>query len=164
MKVGIIDACGIVNLIRSGGAGTILNALSMEIWFEGLVEDEIIQDKIALDELVDAGLLHRFDGSGISATAVGEIAGEHDIGVGEAECITICVESGETLISDDKRARAVGQKLLGEDSVTGIIGLLCRCIDNGAINPSEASKLLENARTHGGFLPEFDFERRELVA
>ncbi|KQW77340.1 hypothetical protein ASC89_19315 [Devosia sp. Root413D1] len=164
MQAAIIDACALINLIRSGGAAEILSAIPTEVWFQGLVEDEIVKDKVILEQLLEAGLIHRFDGSSLSATAVGDIAADHEIGVGEAECVTICVESGELLISDDRRARDVGVDLLGAENVTGFIGLLCQCIDGGAISSVQAAKWLANAQGAGGFLPDFDFDTRQMVA
>ena len=164
MSAAIIDACALINLIRSGGAEKILSSITLEVWFEGLVDDEIVTDRPMLESLLDAGLIHRFDGSSLSATAVGEVASSHEIGVGEAECLTICIESGELLISDDRRARTVGQMLLGGENVTGFIGLLCQCIDSGAISSMEAAIWLANAQNAGGFLPDYDFEKRQQVA
>jgi predicted nucleic acid-binding protein len=164
MSAAIIDACALINLIRSGGAERILSSIPLEVWFEGLVDDEIVTDRAVLESLLSAGLIHRFDGSSLSASAVGEVAASHEIGVGEAECLTICIDSGELLISDDRRARNVGQSLLGSENVTGFIGLLCQCIDGGAISSVQAATWLANAQNAGGFLPDFDFEKRQLVA
>lgn len=164
MSIAIIDTCSLINLIRSGGASTILRGISIEVWFQGLVEDEIVLDKPALDDLVEKGLLHKFDGSGLSATFVGTLAGEHEIGVGEAECLAVCVNYGTTFISDDRKARSVAQHLLGTSQVIGVIGLLCKCIDIGVIDTSQAMVWLYTAQSLGGFLPNFDFNSRQLVA
>lgn len=164
MPVAIIDACALINLLKSGGARKVLASVSAEVWFQGLVEDEVIGGAAELQRLVEDGLLHRFDGNDVMARDVAQIATAGDIGLGEAECIAICLESDAAFISDDRRAREFAKGELGEKNVTGMIGLLCHCIDNGDLTCEAAAALLAQAQQAGGYLPQFDFETREMVA
>ena len=164
MRAAIIDACALINLINSGNANEILAACGLEVWVQGLVEDEIVSGAGILEALISQGLIRRYDGTNLQASRVSEIIIAHDLGVGEAECIAICIEGGLKLISDDKRARDAATETLGSGEVVGMIGLLCASIDAGALTPTLAAALLAQAKKAGGFLPEFDFVTRSLVA
>lgn len=160
MQNAIIDACALLNLLRCQSAQYLLGNIKLSMTVQGLVEDEILDQSDDVDELVRCRLLTRYSGAKILARDVGEIAGKYRIGLGEAECIAIAVREKFGFVSDDRRARIVGSNILGRENVTGTIGILCRCIDSGFIDIEQASALLALAQQSGGYLPNFDFERR----
>lgn len=162
MTVAIIDACALINLINTG-ASDLIAELMWDIRCQGLVEDELADQTNALERLFEIGALSRLAGD-IPASEVASIVTAHRLGLGEAECIAFCHRNPWLFISDDQRARKVAAAAFGASRVTGTIGLLCDCVDHGILSNSSAADALGLARQAGGYLPEFDFGSRALVA
>lgn len=148
-----IDTCCLINLINSGLLPRIVAATGRSFQFQGLVEDELVSHRAVVESLVKTGLLTRISGAGFSASEVGAIALRHNIGVGESECIAICLKTGVLLASDDRRARNAGISELSKNRVTGSIGLLRDTVQSGLIEAGEAAEAVICMRSAGAFVP-----------
>lgn len=161
MHMLIADTCALINICNTSIADLLLSAPGA-VCYQGLVEDECASHKEELESLVRSGKLLKFNGSLIRASAVGDLAVTHSLGLGESECLVIARDFGYDFISDDNKARRTATKILS-GKVTGTIGLLCECIDKRILNESAAMSALEKAKAAGGHIPNYDFTIRSIV-
>jgi hypothetical protein len=69
------------------------------------------------------------DPSQISAELFLELIETYGLGVGETECLTLCLNHSYVLCCDDNRARRVAEALIGPERLNGSLRLLRWCRD-----------------------------------
>ena len=96
----------------------------------------------------------------ISADAINgdlflSILNQYSLGKGETECITIALQREEFVVAiDDRKARKITKNLIGEERITGSIGLLRMLTSEGSITPEYAFERYQYMKEVGGFLPD----------
>ncbi|WAJ30097.1 hypothetical protein [Antarcticirhabdus aurantiaca] len=160
----IIDSCALINIGNASVCDRIFASGAYRLHIQGLVRLESLSFEPQIAELLQRNLLQEFDGSLITASQVAAISQKYRIGVGEAECILIARQASFGILIDDKKARKAASKEGVTGEITGTLGLLCKCIDCGALTAAEAISCLKEMRDAGGFLPQFDFSSRKIIA
>ncbi len=102
---------------------------------------------------VEAGRLALVDDKLISVSRFLRAKAEWQLDNGETECILAAAEVGCSVACDDKAARKVIARVLGESRVTGSIGLLREAVQAGLLTQAEAFAAYQLMRQRGGFLP-----------
>jgi len=115
---------------------------------------ECEQQRTELTESIAAGHLVVSDDSSLLSSTFAQLLTDHNLGMGETECLAFCLGDSEmAFCSDDKRARGVARLLFGEIRVTGTISLLRECVRCGTLSSTDAKNSYEEMRACGGFLP-----------
>ena len=100
------------------------------------------------------------DDDDIDAERFLDLLDVHTLGRGETESIVACEGLGFGLCCDDKRARALGEQLLGRGVVVGTIGVLRWCVAEQIVDCGMAFMIYNEMKARGGFLP--DVPKREF--
>jgi predicted nucleic acid-binding protein len=158
MTLTCTDACCINNLINGKAVDAVAAANHRRFCVEGIIQDEVIQNREELERLIRSGLVQEFLGDNVKASEVGDVAAKHNIGLGEAECIAIGKKAGANVASDDSRARRAATNELGERRVTGTLGLLREAVARKTMTPSQAFESYRRMVEKGGYLPKVDDE------
>ena len=88
----------------------------------------------------------------------------YQLGEGETECLAFACQGDDIVCCDDRRARAMITRELGEGRVTGTLGILIRMIHHGLIESQSAIAAYEQMRRQGGFLPEVSVQDLDKAA
>jgi len=156
----IIDACALVNLILGETAEECLRLIDPKVQVTPAIDKEChgrTQTAEALRALLASDLLETCNAE-ISSDALVEFMTVHRLGAGESEAILACAQIERHLWSDDRRARRVAAETLGDDRVTGTIGILLRLCGLGDVTPEAAYSAYCAMRAAGGFLPVIELE------
>lgn len=129
-------------------------------WFIGpLVLGECEQDDAipsALQRAIDHEKIVLLDDSSISGTAFLHFLQSYELGEGETECLTFGVSADFVVCCDDRRARRMIAQELGEDRVTGSLGLMKAAVAGGMLSVAEAMAGYHRMKAAGAFLPNID--------
>lgn len=159
----IVDACGVINLIAGGIAQSCLEPIDPTAQVTPATEGECQGKQYTarvLRLLIEAALLELSEIE-ITADDLTSFMTEHQLGAGESEAILTCRAVQKHFWCDDRKARNVARGLLGEDAVTGTIGILRELVSLGEIAADEAFGAYAAMRAAGAFLPvleQADFE------
>lgn len=152
----ILDASTLLNLANGEVLSKILRLPGTSFQVSGVVRDESHTVAQAIDAAVAAGRLALVDDKLISISRFLRAKAEWQLDNGETECILAAAEVGSSVACDDKAARKVIVKVLGEDRLTGSIGLLREAVKAGLLTQIEAFTAYRLMRERGGFLPAID--------
>ena len=153
----VIDASTLINFYKA--------SILCEI-FE--IDEEYLIGEIVLHECGEIISCHlaakndrwqKIDQTQISGSQFFELNVSRRLGICESECISYCLTSPKSaLVSDDKKARKVGVELLGDERITGTIGLLQKLVLTGRLSAIEAQMAYMKMKDSGSFLPKLDDE------
>lgn len=150
----ILDASSAINLVNGGVLTTVLRIRDCEFAVGPQVLEECHDQQGELADAVERGQLTVLDDDVISGSAFAALLVEHQLGLGETECLAFAqLDSELAFCSDDKRARAVARTVLGESRVIGSIYLLKECVRQRLLSGTEANGAYAEMRAQGGFLP-----------
>lgn len=152
----ILDASTLLNLANGEVLSKVLRLPGTSFQVSGVVRDESRTVAQAIDAAVAAGRLALVDDKLISVSRFLRAKAEWQLDNGETECILAAAEVGSSVACDDKAARKVIVKILGEDRLTGSIGLLREAVKAGLLTQAEAFAAYRLMRERGGFLPAID--------
>lgn len=150
----IFDACSLINLTNGQVLSTIL---ALEICTVG----PIVRGEVTLPEIEDAvacGLMRALDDGPLSSEPFLRLIEEERLGEGESECISAALQMTLSVCSDDDKARKVGRRLLGEDRVTGSLGLLRKAVRASRLTSDQAHEAYRRMLLCGAFLPSISIE------
>lgn len=150
----ILDASTLLNLANGEVLSTVLRLPSVTFQVSAVVRDESRTIRDAIDAAVEAGHLELVDDKLISVVRFLRAKDEWNLDNGETECILAATAIGCSVACDDKNARKVITKALGEEHLTGSIGLLREAVKAGLLTQSNAYAAYQLMRKRGGFLPE----------
>lgn len=151
----IIDACALINLILGEAAEECLCSVDPKVQVTPAIAKEChgrTHTAEALRALLSSDLLEPCDVE-ITSDALIDFMAAHGLGAGESEAILACAQVERYLWSDDRRARRVAAETLGEDRVTGTIGVLQSLCILGDLGPEAAYTAYCAMRAAGSFLP-----------
>ena len=151
----VIDSSVVINL-SNVDALSVLHALpDRKFWVTQAVVDECwptCGDDLATE--IATRRLSVVDDTHIDASNFLDLLDTHSLGRGETEAIVACDQLGFALCCDDKRARALGRKVLGACRVSGTIAILRWCINDTIVTAQTAYAMYQQMRKKGGFLPD----------
>jgi predicted nucleic acid-binding protein len=151
----VLDASSIINLINGSVFKEILDLSDFDYSTCPLVVGECVGDYGSeVSKLLDSNRIVLLDESSVSVRTFVDLLARFNLGDGETECLCFCLTSDFTFCSDDRKARNVGESLLGSDRVTGSLGLIKRAVEDMLLTPSEAEDAYREMRRRGGFLPD----------
>lgn len=149
----ILDASTLLNLANGEVLSKVLRLPGITFQVSGVVRDESRTIAQAIDAAVDAGRLALVDDKLISVSRFLRAKAEWQLDNGETECILAAAAIGCSVACDDKAARKVISKTLGDSRLTGSIGLLREAVRAGLLTQAEAFAAYRLMRERGGFLP-----------
>ncbi len=150
----LFDACALLNLTNGGVLTHALALPASSFLICNAVYAEIRSIREDLQCLIDAGILRFIDDNSISASQYLELKEKHELGDGETECIVFAISNYCTLVFDDNAARKTAHKLIGENRVTGSIGILRACVAHSLLTREEAYAAYVRMKNAGGYFPE----------
>lgn len=151
----IIDASSIINLLNADALRTVCHLRKCRLWLTPMVVGECGPTHAAeLLALQQEGLCNFVDEIDVPAELFLELLAEHELGDGETESIAVCRSNGFALCCDDRKARQLGGRILGEENVAGSLRLLRHCVEERLLECVEAFRLFNVMREQGGFLPD----------
>ena len=151
----MIDSSVVINL-SNGDALSLLRSLPRRrFWVTQAVVDECwptcgedLATEIAMRRLSVVDDAH------IDAARFLDLLDAHSLGRGETESIVACERLGFTLCCDDKRARSLGNDVLGNGRVAGMIAVLRWCVADAIVSAETAHAIYQKMQAKGGFLPD----------
>jgi predicted nucleic acid-binding protein len=149
----ILDASTLLNLANGEVLSKILRLPDVSFQVSGVVRDESKTIAQAIDAAVEAGRLALVDDKVISVARFLRAKSEWQLDNGETECILAASAIGGSVACDDKAARKVISKTLGDSRLTGSIGLLREAVRAGLLTQAEAFAAYRLMIERGGFLP-----------
>ena len=150
----ILDASTLLNLANGEVLSKILRLPGVTFQVSAVVRDESRTIAQAIDAAVAVERLALVDDRLIGVAQFLRAKAEWQLDNGETECILAAAAVGCSVACDDKAARKVISKTLGEKRLTGSIGLLREAVKAGLLTRPEAFAAYRLMRERGGFLPE----------
>ena len=154
----VMDACSVINLHNGGVLEVVCSNAVAKFQIGPIAGGECSEECAgALAALHGAGKIEYLTDTPLDADEFLDFVAEHRLGAGEAECIMLAALDAQTFVScDDMRGRKKGTLILGEERVTGSIGLLKMAVAKGVISVAHAFASYSQMKEAGGFLPEVD--------
>jgi predicted nucleic acid-binding protein len=155
-----VDASSVINLINSGRANASLRGLPSV----ARVTPEVKRETDANSDTGNATQILMGDGlleSEPEIVSFAELEGlifASSLGAGECETILSCSKTGRTVCCDDKKARKLAIEMLGDEKLTGSIGLLKHKVTEGTLTADEALEAVQQMVHRGAFLPQVNVE------
>ena len=150
----ILDASTLLNLANGEVLSKMLRLPGISFQVSAVVRDESRTIAQAIDAAVNAGRLALVDDKLIGVAQFLRSRAEWHLDNGETECILAADIVGCSVACDDKAARRVVSKTLGQERLTGSIGLLRQAVKANLLTKQEAFAAYRLMRDRGGFLPE----------
>jgi predicted nucleic acid-binding protein len=155
----LFDASALIHLLNGNLLDVVLT-LPEKTWFVGpIVLQECEQSgnvPQVLQQAIDNKSILVLDDSTISATSFLLFLQSYGLGEGETECLTFGSISDYIICCDDRRARQMIAKELGNDRLTGSLGLLKESVQKGILMVAEAIEGYNTMVVKGAFLPNID--------
>ena len=150
----VVDASSVINLINGGALHLLRKLRRRRFWVTRSVINEVwpTDGKQVLTEVALDGL-SVIDDVDINVGRFLELLESYLLGAGETESIVACEVLGHTLCCDDRKARDLGRTILGENRVTGSIGILKWYVSELALDPTNVYQMYQVMIAKGGFLP-----------
>lgn len=149
----LFDSSALFNLSNGGVLSHAIALPASDYLVCGAVHKETPTIRETLSILAKAGAIRYIDDKEISANQFLEIKNKYELGDGETECIVYAINNSCTLVSDDWYARQTAIQIIGQDRVTGSIGILQRCVSHSLLAEKEAYKAYLAMKAAGGYLP-----------
>jgi predicted nucleic acid-binding protein len=150
----IFDASALFNLVHGDVFDVILSVLDQPPCLGPQVKAECITIASALDQAVRAYRLEMLDDTVLPASLFFQLLEKYELGAGETECLAFASVQPLLVCCDDRRARNMITRELGDGRVTGTLGLLIRAIQAGVLTPDRATAAYQLMRRRGAFLPD----------
>jgi predicted nucleic acid-binding protein len=150
----ILDACSIIILQSGSVLDVVLTIQGFKFAVCPAVRNEVRELSAVITSKIMSGEITELDDRELGANEVSEIAGKHNLGLGEGECLAFCNKKPElAFCTDDKKARAVGVSLLGQKRILSVRELLIQCVAEGLMTSLDAFAAYEQMRARGAYLP-----------
>ena len=150
----VVDACTLINLANGEVLSKLLQLPDLTFQVSAVVRGESKTISAAIDVAVSSGRLQIVDDSLISVSDFRRAKSEMGLDDGETECVLAAKALGCFVACDDGAARKVISGKLGEERLSGSIGLLRRAVSEGMIDSRQAFTAYKLMRERGGFLPD----------
>ena len=155
--IALVDASTLINLVNGGLCGRVLELPDITFAVGPQVLEECKRQRASVDELLAKGLRVLSDDN-LPASLFFSLLSEHELGLGETECLALAIHTGGSVCTDDRKARKMCGAAIGSERVLGTAKLLRLCVLNGIIGTDEALGAYELMRSKGAFLPDVPHE------
>ncbi len=150
------DTCSWVNLVNCGLLETVLAFLRGQKAIVGAVQMEMSGPYRDLFDTLQSDNQCDLCAGEVDAEELQEFIRTENIGQGEAHSILACRNQEICFICDDRRARSVAERIIGQERVIGSIGILCSLLATGVMDIEETLLRVGKMIESGGFLPTMD--------
>lgn len=150
------DTCSWVNLVNCGLLEAVCNFLKGRKAIVGAVQIEMNGPYRELFDALQSDSQCGLCESDVDPEELQEFIRTENIGQGEAHSILACRNQNICFICDDRRARLVAERVIGQERVIGSIGILCSLLAAGILDIEETLLRLTKMIESGGFLPTMD--------
>jgi predicted nucleic acid-binding protein len=155
----IFDACALFNLVHGEVFEVIVGMLDPPACLGPQVRSESRSIAGVLDQALGASRIELLDDATLPASLFFALLEKYELGAGETECLAFASVQPLIICSDDRRARNMATRELGEGRVIGTLGLLIRATELSVLTPGAAIAAYELMRRRGGFLPDVPADR-----
>ena len=149
----VFDASSLLNLHNGGLVPTVLALPRLRLAYGPLVRQECRSIGSALDTLVAKGSAELLTDDDVPFARFADLSREYQLGPGETECLVLGEALGCSVCCDDLRARKMIIKEIGNDRLTGTIGLIQAAVMEGLITEEQARSAHSKMIASGAFLP-----------
>ena len=156
----VLDTCSLINLCNGGVLLHVLRLPNLAFCVGPSVSFEAKSLIAELKPLLDGGLMFQLDSEIMSAVTYLDFKTRFGLGDGETECMAGAQQFGYSIVCDDAAARKAASELLGDQRVTGSIGLLRMCVSSGLLSAEQGFAAYQLMLQSGAFLPKLT--QREL--
>ncbi|TIO34973.1 hypothetical protein [Mesorhizobium sp.] len=150
------DTCSWINLVNCGLLETVLAFLRGQKAIVSAVQMEMSGTYRELFDALQSDSQCGLCQSEVDPAELQEFIRAENIGQGEAHSILACRDRDISFVCDDRRARAVAERIIGKEKVIGSIGILCSLLATGILDIEETLLCLDKMIEAGGFLPTMD--------
>jgi len=157
----VLDASTLINLANGEVFAKVLSLPGRSFQVSPVVLSESRTVAKAIRAAVRRGDIEWVDDDAIDAHEYEDALEGWGLGPGETECILAAKALGYSVACDDRAARRVIERELGQARMTGTIGLLRQTVVAGLLTPQEAFAAYQQMERLGGYLPRValsDFE------
>jgi predicted nucleic acid-binding protein len=149
-----LDTCSFIHLAQGGVLDIVLELRDQEFFVGPIVRGEVQQLKTIVDRCITNLQISVLPDDELIFDDVADFSNQHNLGVGESECILFCLRRKElNVCSDDRRARLIGANVLSSERVVGTSDLLKECVRQGMLTAQDSFAAYEQMRARGAFLP-----------
>ena len=149
----ILDASCAINLVNGDVFEIIVDLENASVLLGPIVLSECISVKSSISSALCSGKIKLLDDNAVETTTYLSILRKYNLGPGEVECIAFGkVRSGKVCM-DDKLARSAAIREIGQERVSGSLGLLRHTVGLGRLNVDTAFDAYSRMIARGGFLP-----------
>jgi predicted nucleic acid-binding protein len=150
----VVDACALINLFN-GHALELVLALDEHTFAVGpIVLGECAGElRPVLEHHIARAALQLLDDDLVPVGSFAALLARFRLGDGETECLAFAELAGLDVCTDDGAARKAVRELLGEDRLTGSLGLLRTAVGLQRLAAAEAYARYLEMVAAGGFLP-----------
>jgi predicted nucleic acid-binding protein len=149
----IFDASSLFNLHNGELFPVLVMLPRVDILFGPQVRQECRSIASSLDQLLLDGAAKLLDDDDLAFGRFAELAIRYELGPGETECLVFAESLGCTVCCDDGRARKMISREIGDDRLTGTIGLIQMACAHGILSDAQARSAHSLMIARGGFLP-----------
>jgi predicted nucleic acid-binding protein len=144
----VADACVLINLMHVSRLDLCARIPGFEIVVPEQVREEVVRQRATLDDAISRGVLRIEAITDLGAFVLFARLTER-LGRGEAACLTLAVERGWLVASDEKgRFRREAEERLGKERLLGTADLFMKAIHAGQLSVEEADADKAVLETH----------------
>ncbi|KAF0807023.1 hypothetical protein A6D6_01022 [Alcanivorax xiamenensis] len=152
----IIDTCTVINFHNANITSLVLSRCEDAVYIGEICLAEVDEEqKATLTPYINSGRVEVLSANELDLDAFIEAKTEMILGDGETECIIWAMAANLCICTDDGRARKKAKEVLGDDLVTGSLGLLKRLVECEVITVESAFLMYSMMIESGAFLPSF---------
>ncbi|MCX2473531.1 hypothetical protein OQZ33_04220 [Pedobacter sp. MC2016-05] len=151
----VLDSSSIFNLINGGCIDKLTSMKEHKFFIGDLIMDQEILNplqQVIVDGLIQKGILVLVS-SEVTTSQIINLQNKYGLGLGETECMAICINKGFVICTDDLKARKSSKKEFGEENVIGSMSLLREGVRKLLLQCDEAIDMYHTMIIKGGFLP-----------
>jgi predicted nucleic acid-binding protein len=159
----LFDASPLLNLANGDVLDVVIRIPDLRARIGPQVRGECLSIRVQLDVQIEAGHIALLDDAVLPGAKFLSLLDKYQLGVGETECLAFATLGDDVVCCDDRRARTMITKELGQKRVTGSLGLLIRAVHHDLLSNDVAFASYQQMRRRGGFLPELSMEELDAA-
>jgi len=151
----VLDTSSIINLINGAVFDRVITMKGYRFFVgDQLLNKEVLNEvqKIIIEALIAKEKIILLS-SDITASLISDLKIKYRLGLGETECMALCLNTNKAICTDDFKARKFSVIELGEPLVFGSLSLLKESVSSGTISCTEVLASYTLMIEKGGFLP-----------
>ena len=154
----IFDASSLLNLANGDVLETVLSLPNVIPRVGPQARGECASIEARLDALIAARKFFLLDDENMPAALFVSLLERYGLGAGETECLTFALQTDDIVCCDDRHARSMIARELGQERVIGTLALLVQNIREELLTVENALAAYQQMRSRGGFLPDLSIQ------